>query len=101
MTVEQSSRMNGERFCVKLVGQACVPVVTIVEPPSGKRERAVLNFGRTLVNNLDKKKFILENVGVIPASVIVEIYEDPNFLFALSMCDERELTNGRDCENES
>lgn len=72
---------------MKLVGQASVPQVTIVEPPSGKREQIVLNFGRTLVNESNEKKFTFENVGVIPAKVIVEIYENSNFLFTLSSCD--------------
>lgn len=52
-----------------------MPQVTIIEPPSGKRERIVLNFGRTLVNDSNEKKFTFENVGVIPAKVIVEIYD--------------------------
>lgn len=88
--------MKNEKFSIKLAGQACVPEVTIVEPPSGKRERAVLNFGRTLVNDLGRKKFTFENVGVIPAGVIVEIYEDPNLLFALSSCSKKELASERD-----
>lgn len=72
---------------MKLIGQACVPQVTIIEPPSGKREQIVLNFGRTLVNDYNEKKFTFENVGVIPAKVIVEIYENSNFLFILNTCD--------------
>lgn len=79
--------MKDEKFSVKLVGQACVPEVTIIEPPSGKRERAVLNFGRTLVDDSNRRKFAFKNIGVIPAKVIVEIYEDPNFLFTLNICE--------------
>ena len=61
--------------------------VTIIEPPSGKRKRAVLNFGRTLIGDSNGRKFAFKNIGVIPAKVIVEIYEDPNFLFTLNICE--------------
>ncbi|KAM0731376.1 Hydrocephalus-inducing protein [Formica fusca] len=87
IAVELPPHLRDEKFFLKLVGQACVPQVTIIEPPSGKRERIVLNFGRTLVNDSNEKKFTFENVGVIPAKVIVEIYENSNFLFTLSTCD--------------
>lgn len=87
--------MKDEKFFIKLVGQACVPEVTIIEPPSGKRERAVLNFGRTLVNDSSGRKFAFKNIGIIPAKVIVEIYEDPNFLFIFNICESmRNLSNG-------
>ncbi|XP_018048361.1 PREDICTED: hydrocephalus-inducing protein [Atta colombica] len=48
VAVELPPHLKDEKFSVKLVGQACVPEVTIIEPPSTKRERTVLNFGRTL-----------------------------------------------------
>ncbi|XP_014477569.1 PREDICTED: hydrocephalus-inducing protein homolog [Dinoponera quadriceps] len=95
--VEQPSHLKDEKFLVKLMGQACVPEVTIVEPPNGKRERAVLNFGRTLVNDSDVRSFAFRNVGLIPAKVIVEIIEideDPKFLFTLGTRD-----NGEDSTN--
>lgn len=72
-----------------------MPEVTIIEPPSGKLERAVLNFGRTLVDDTNRKKFTFKNIGVIPAKVIIEIYKDPNFLFTLNICeDTRNLSSG-------
>jgi len=87
--------LKDEKFSVKLVGQACVPEVTIIEPPSGKRERAVLNFGRTLVGDSDRRQFAFKNIGVIPAKVIIEIYEDLNFLFTLNICeDTKNLSSG-------
>lgn len=64
-----------------------MPEVTIIEPPSEKRERTVLNFGRTLVDDSNVRKFTFKNIGVIPAKVIVEIYKDPNFLFILNICE--------------
>lgn len=97
MEVEQPVHLKDEEFSVKLTGQACVPEVTIVEPPNGKRGRAALNFGRTLVNDSDAKSFAFRNIGVISAKVIVEIYEDPKFSFALVTHDiEEDLTKGRD-----
>ncbi|EFN85831.1 Hydrocephalus-inducing protein [Harpegnathos saltator] len=96
--VEQPSHLKDEKFSVKLTGQACVPEVTIVEPPNGKRERAVLNFGRTLVNDTDTKSFVFQNVGVVSAKVIVEIYEDPKCLFTIGSHDDNDedSTDGRD-----
>ncbi|XP_011690792.1 PREDICTED: hydrocephalus-inducing protein-like [Wasmannia auropunctata] len=88
IAVELPPHLKDEKFFVKLVGQACVPEVTIIEPPSGKRERTVLNFGRTLVGDSNGKKFAFKNIGVIPAKVIIEIYEDPDILFTLHICEE-------------
>ncbi|XP_018351511.1 PREDICTED: hydrocephalus-inducing protein homolog [Trachymyrmex septentrionalis] len=48
IAVELPLHLKDEKFFIKLVGQACVPEVTIIEPLSTKRERTVLNFGRTL-----------------------------------------------------
>ncbi|XP_072764383.1 hydrocephalus-inducing protein homolog [Anoplolepis gracilipes] len=87
IAVELPPHLKDDKFFMKLVGQACVPQITIVEPPSGKREQIVLNFGRTLINDSNEKKFTFENIGVIPAKVIVEIYENSNFLFTLNTCD--------------
>ncbi|XP_011879966.1 PREDICTED: hydrocephalus-inducing protein-like [Vollenhovia emeryi] len=85
IAVELPLHLKDEKFFIKLIGQACVPEVTIIEPPSGKRERGVLNFGRTLVDDCNGRKFAFKNTGVISAKVIVEIYEDPNFLFTLNI----------------
>lgn len=72
-----------------------MPEVTIIEPLSGKRERAILNFGRTLINDSNGRKFAFKNIGVIIAKVIVEIYEDPNFLFTLNIYENtRNLSSG-------
>ncbi|XP_039306783.1 hydrocephalus-inducing protein homolog [Solenopsis invicta] len=87
IAIELPPHLKDEKFFIKLVGQACVPEVTIIEPPSGKRERAILNFGRTLVNDSNGRKFTFKNIGVIPAKVIVEISKDPNFLFTLNICE--------------
>ncbi|XP_036144321.1 LOW QUALITY PROTEIN: hydrocephalus-inducing protein [Monomorium pharaonis] len=96
IAVELPPHLQDEKFSIKLVGQACVPEVTIIEPPSGKRERTILNFGRTLVDNFHKKRFTFKNIGVIPAKVIVEIYEDPNCLFTFNICeDTRNLSSGQ------
>jgi len=87
--------LKDEKFSVKLVGQACVPEVTIIEPPSTKRERTILNFGRTLVGESNGKKFTIKNIGVIPTKVIIEIIEDPNFHFTLNICEgTRNLSSG-------
>lgn len=90
-----------EKCSIKLIGQPCVPEVTIVEPPSGKRKQAVLNFGRILVDDYSRKKITFMNVGVISAKVIVEIY-DPNFLFTLNICNsaKKNLSNWN-CEKDS
>ncbi|XP_012054801.1 PREDICTED: hydrocephalus-inducing protein-like [Atta cephalotes] len=87
VAVELPPHLKDEKFSVKLVGQACVPEVTIIEPPSTKRERTVLNFGRTLVGESNGKKFTIKNIGVIPTKVIIEIIEDPNFHFTLNICE--------------
>ncbi|XP_018395325.1 PREDICTED: hydrocephalus-inducing protein [Cyphomyrmex costatus] len=50
IAVELPPHLKDKKFSVKLVGQACVPEVTIIEPPSTKRERTILNFGRTLTH---------------------------------------------------
>ncbi|KAG5334606.1 HYDIN protein, partial [Acromyrmex charruanus] len=88
VAVELPPHLKDEKFFVKLVGQACVPEVTIIEPPSTKRERTVLNFGRTLVGESNGKKFAIKNIGVIPTKVIIEIIEDPNFHFTLNICED-------------
>jgi len=101
IAVEQPSHLKDEKFSLKLIGQPCVPEVVIIEPPSGKRERAVLHFGRTLVDDYSKKRITFMNVGVISAKVIVEIYEDPNFLFTLNNGNSgRNLSNWK-CEEDS
>lgn len=59
--------------------------VTIIEPSSGKRERTILNFGRTLVGDFNGRKFAFKNIGVVPADY--RDYDDPNFLFTLNICE--------------
>ncbi|XP_018307393.1 hydrocephalus-inducing protein homolog [Mycetomoellerius zeteki] len=95
IAVELPPHLKDEKFSVKLVGQACVPEVIIIEPPSTKRERTILNFGRTLVGDSNGKKFAFKNIGVIPAKVIIEIIEDPYFHFTLNICEgTRNLSSG-------
>ncbi|KYQ52600.1 Hydrocephalus-inducing protein [Trachymyrmex zeteki] len=62
IAVELPPHLKDEKFSVKLVGQACVPEVIIIEPPSTKRERTILNFGRTLVGDSNGKKFAFKNI---------------------------------------
>lgn len=90
MAVELPPHLKNGKFTVKLAGQACVPEVEMVEPlPNGERERAVVDFGRTLVNVSRGRTFAFANAGVISAVVTVEIHEDPNFLFTLDMRDDK------------
>ncbi|KAG7200298.1 hypothetical protein KM043_017763 [Ampulex compressa] len=83
IAVKLPPHLADDKFSVKLVGESCVPEISIIEPPRGKRERAVLNFGRTLVSEDRTKKFGLRNIGVIEAKVMVEICKDPSVSFAL------------------
>lgn len=74
-----------------------MPEVTMVKPLNGKHERTALNFGLTLVNDSNVKSLIFRNIGVIPAKVIIEVYEDPKFFFAFDTHDyEENMTNGQD-----
>ncbi|KAG5323149.1 HYDIN protein, partial [Acromyrmex heyeri] len=75
VAVELPPHLKDEKFFVKLVGQACVPEVTIIEPPSTKRERTVLNFGRTL--------YILNSINLNSIYLLIV------FIFSLNMSNDR------------
>lgn len=71
-----------------MIGESCVPEVAIIEPIRGNREKAALNFGRTLINETNRRLFSLENVGFIKAKVIIEINEDRDKVFTFEICPE-------------
>ncbi|XP_076237948.1 hydrocephalus-inducing protein-like [Calliopsis andreniformis] len=96
--------LEDERLSIKLVGESCVPEVAIVQPVHGKREPAVLNFRRTLINETTSEQFALENSGFIKAKIIVEIHEDQNEVFAISTPPESRSflqTLATECDEES
>lgn len=102
ITVKLPPHLKGEKLSIKLMGQGYVPEVTIVEPPHGKRERSILDYGRVIIDDSKRKRFTLKNVGVIPAQVIVEIHENPNSVFILHICDStKELANGSNYQIDS
>ncbi|KYN44368.1 Hydrocephalus-inducing protein [Trachymyrmex septentrionalis] len=73
IAVELPLHLKDEKFFIKLVGQACVPEVTIIEPLSTKRERTVLNFGRTLVGESIEKKFAFKNIVLNDRCIVVHL----------------------------
>lgn len=74
-----------------------MPEVIIVKPTYEKEAGAALSFGFTLVNDYSVKSFAFQNIGPISAKVIIEIHEDPQFLFTLGTHDnEDDWTNKRD-----
>ncbi|XP_026670111.1 hydrocephalus-inducing protein-like [Ceratina calcarata] len=80
------SHLGRDHLFIKLVGESCVPQVTITEPVHGVREWPTLNFPRTLIDESSFRCFVMENVGCIKAKVIVEIEEDLSNVFAFSAC---------------
>ena len=77
--------LEADQLFIKLIGESCVPEVAITEPVHGARERPSLNFARTLIDESSCRYFAIENVGFIKTKVIVEIDDDPNNVFLLSV----------------
>lgn len=102
--VDLPSHLEVDQLFVKVIGESCVPEVAITEPVHGTRERPILNFSRTLINEAGYRHFAVENIGVVKAKVIVEIEEDQNNLYGFSACpDSRHLLQIWDahCDGES
>ncbi|XP_046822171.1 hydrocephalus-inducing protein-like [Vespa crabro] len=77
--------INTEKLMIDLIGEACVPEITITEPTiGGVHDRPIIRFHRTLVEETSIEKFSFENIGFVKANVIVEIYDDPNSIFSFS-----------------
>ena len=82
--IELPSHLKTDRLSVRLLGEACVPEVILIEPSTRtKRDRIILSFNRVLVGETGVRKLHFQNTGFLEAKVIVEVYKDPNFLFSL------------------
>lgn len=97
--------MSAEKLTIDLIGEACVPEVTITEPicgvGGGLNDGPIVRFHRTLVEETSVEKFSFENVGFVEANVIVEIYENPNGIFGFSATtDTRTLLRTTDYEDD-
>lgn len=76
--------INTEKLIIDLIGEACVPEVTITEPIGDVHDGAIIRFHRTLVEETSIEKFSFENIGFVKANVIVEVYDNPNGIFSFS-----------------
>lgn len=82
--IELPSHLKTDRLSVRLLGEACVPEVILIEPSARtKRDRIILSFNRILVGETGVRKLAFQNIGFLEAKVIVEVCNDPNFLFSL------------------
>ncbi|XP_043487241.1 hydrocephalus-inducing protein-like [Polistes fuscatus] len=85
--------LDEEKCIIELIGESCVPEITITEPPaiSGVRDGPIVRFHRTLVEETSIDKFAFQNIGLVQANVIVEIYDDPNTIFSFSATTETQI----------
>ena len=82
--IELPSHLKTDRLSVRLLGEACVPEVILIEPSARtKRDHIILSFNRILVGETGVRKLAFQNVGFLEAKIIVEIFNDQNFLFSL------------------
>ncbi|XP_033221021.1 hydrocephalus-inducing protein homolog [Belonocnema kinseyi] len=82
--IELPSHLKTDRLSVRLLGEACVPEVILIEPSARtKRDHIILSFNRILVGETGVRKLAFQNIGILQAKVIVEVCDDPNFLFSL------------------
>ncbi|KAI4504415.1 hypothetical protein M0802_000886 [Mischocyttarus mexicanus] len=85
--------LDEEKWIIDLIGESCVPEITIIEPPaiSGIRDGPIIRFHRTLVEETSIDKFAFQNIGLVQATIIVEIYDDPNTIFSFSASTETQI----------
>ncbi|KAK2576816.1 hypothetical protein KPH14_005450 [Odynerus spinipes] len=94
------AHLNEEKLIVNLIGEACVPEIMITEPTRGVLNGSAVRFRRTLVEETSIEKFAFENIGLVQANVIVEVYDDPNAIFGFAACpDTRGLLHTTDYDD--
>lgn len=82
--IELPSHLKTDRLSVRLLGEVCVPEIILVEPTARTmQDHIILSFNRILMGETGIRKLTLQNVGFLDAKVILEIYNDPQFLFTL------------------
>ncbi|XP_066585112.1 hydrocephalus-inducing protein homolog [Prorops nasuta] len=80
VSVELPGHLKSKKFRVKLIGESCIPEVGIMEPPIENGE-AIMNFGRVLIGDVLVKRFIVKNLGLVQAKVIIRVHKDTNSPF--------------------
>ncbi|KAG1683786.1 hypothetical protein DVH05_013126 [Phytophthora capsici] len=65
-------------------GEGTMPCVTVIEPTVRDSTGAlVMDFGRVRTSKTKSMRLALRNDGILPATVLFSIQNNPNFLFAL------------------
>ncbi|KAG5865676.1 hypothetical protein JTB14_020627 [Gonioctena quinquepunctata] len=87
LEISYNSSTN-DTFSFLLIGESCVPQIKLLKPNVDENNYATLEFSPTYIDSSQSREIQIENVGVIPCKVILDLGDHHRETFTLEPRDD-------------